>query len=74
MRIRILYFASMRDRAGRDQLEADLPPEVRTVADFAAWAEVPTGVRVARNEAFADGPDALAEGDVLALIPPVSGG
>jgi molybdopterin converting factor small subunit len=31
-------------------------------------------VRIARNEAFAEPSEALAEGDVLALIPPVAGG
>jgi len=74
MRVRILYFAAMRDRLGRDEEAVDLPAEVRTVQEFAAWAAVPAGVRVARNEAFAAPDEAIAAGDVLALIPPVSGG
>jgi molybdopterin converting factor small subunit len=31
-------------------------------------------VRIARNETFALADETLAEGDVLALIPPVAGG
>jgi molybdopterin converting factor small subunit len=31
-------------------------------------------VRIARNEAFASPDEALCDGDVIALIPPVAGG
>jgi molybdopterin converting factor subunit 1 len=82
MRVKVLYFAAMRDLAGRGEEDMVLPAGVVTVADFAAhleqvlpaFAERRASVRVARNEAFADDADALAEGDVLALIPPVAGG
>jgi molybdopterin converting factor small subunit len=72
----------VRDLVGRDEETLDLPPDVRTVGAFAAWIErhheglggrMPH-VRIARNEVFADAPDALSDGDVLALIPPVAGG
>ena len=39
-----------------------------------AYAESMDCVRVARNEAFAEDREALADGDVIALLPPVAGG
>jgi molybdopterin synthase sulfur carrier subunit len=82
VRLRVLYFAAVRDLVARDEESLDAPPSVRTVGDFAAWIATVHGalegrmgsVRVARNEAFAAAGEALAEGDVLALIPPVAGG
>ena len=82
MRARVLYFAAVRDLVARDEEDLELPPDVRTVDDFArfiarARPELEgrmAHVRIARNEAFAHPSDPLAEGDVLALIPPVAGG
>ncbi len=82
MRVRVLYFAALRDLAGRAEESLELPGEVRTVAEFAAWVERARpelegrmgSVRVARNEAFARPEELLSGGDVLALIPPVAGG
>jgi molybdopterin converting factor subunit 1 len=82
MRVRVLYFAAVRELVGTDEEVVDLPPGVTTCADFARAIEERHpplrgrlgSVRVARNEAFAAPSDALAEGDVLALIPPVAGG
>jgi len=80
--VRILYFAGARDLAGVDEEPCELPESVRTIEDFSAFvatlhpelASRMTSIRIARNEAFANGSDILANGDVLALIPPVSGG
>jgi molybdopterin converting factor subunit 1 len=82
MHIRVLYFAAMRDLAGRSEDDLTLPAEVATVGALAAhleralpgFAERRAHVRIARNEAFAEDDEPLAEGDVLALIPPVAGG
>ncbi len=81
MRVRVLYFAGVRDVVGRAEEDCDLGPEIATVADFTRWiaearalGERMASVRVARNERFADPDEALGEGDVLALIPPVAGG
>jgi molybdopterin synthase sulfur carrier subunit len=78
----VLYFAAVRDLAGTSEETLELPAGVRTIADLARWLEqrVPAlagrigGVRFARNEVFADADEPLAEGDVIALIPPVAGG
>lgn len=80
MLIRVRLFASYREAAGTGSLELELPPGA-SVADAlrALGARVPRlgnapGRLVARNLGYVD-PDApLAEGDELAVIPPVSGG
>ena len=82
MKVKVLYFAGMRDLAGRGEEEMALPDGVVSVGEFVAhlcralpgFAERRASVRVARNEAFAEDGERLAEGDVLALIPPVAGG
>jgi molybdopterin converting factor subunit 1 len=82
MRVRVLYFAAVREIVGLEEETLELPDSVRTVADFVAYlpavrpvlAGALSSVRTARNEVFASEGDALGEGDVLALIPPVAGG
>lgn len=82
MNVRILFFAATADLVGARERAVTLPPTVRTVADLARWLEEREpalrghldAVRLARNEAFATGDEALADGDTIALIPPVAGG
>lgn len=82
MRVTLLYFAGVRDLVGRAREDLTLPPDVRSVGALAAWLERErpalagrlATVRIARNEEFARVEDAIAEGDELALIPPVAGG
>ena len=82
MRVRVLYFAAVREIAGASDEMLDLPASVTTVGAFVAFvaehrpalaAALPS-VRIAKNEEFAEMSAAIAEGDVLALIPPVAGG
>ncbi len=82
MRVTVLYFAALRDVVGKDHELLELPPHVRTVADIAAFLAVHRGalagrmrnVRIARNEEFARDDEPVADGDTIALLPPVSGG
>jgi molybdopterin synthase sulfur carrier subunit len=82
MTITLLYFAAVRDLVGKDEERLTLPADVTTVAALAAFLarhhpslEGRLGaVRFARNETFATTDEALADGDVVALIPPVAGG
>jgi sulfur-carrier protein len=83
--IRVLYFAWLRERAGRAEETLALPPTVATVGGLAAWLHArdaagaaafanPTLVRAAVNQKFAP-PDApIADGDEVAFFPPVTGG
>jgi len=83
MVLQVRLFAILRERAGRDQLEIEVP-EGATVAEALGalraesepLAEALEGMPVvmAVNRSYADEGEALAPGDELALIPPVSGG
>jgi molybdopterin converting factor subunit 1 len=82
VKVRVLYFAAVRDVVAKGEESVDLGEDVKTVRDFVAWvgARYPqlaprmASVRIARNEAFAASDERIADGDVLALIPPVAGG
>src|SRR4029079_15044551 len=74
MKVTVRLFAILRQRAGRDTLELDLPDDAR-VSDALAEVDALAGgltlvMAVNREYAAADHP--LAAGDELALIPPVS--
>ncbi len=73
MPVRVRLFAGLRERAGWSQREID----AATVADV--WraldlGDEPAGLLYAVNREYAEREHALAEGDEVALIPPVSGG
>ena len=79
MRVRLLYFASLRDAAGRD--EDLLETEAATLAQLYEQACELHGfvfarerLRVARNGAFANWDESANDCDEIAFIPPVSGG
>lgn len=82
MTITLLYFAAVRDLVAKDEERMTLPPGVVTIADLATHlAKVYASldgrlgqVRFARNETFATNDEAIADGDVVAIIPPVAGG
>jgi sulfur-carrier protein len=82
MTIRVLYFAVVRELVGRDEERLEVPSSVRTIGDLgdflaqrhAALSGRLSHVRMARNEQFATSDELLADGDVVALIPPVAGG
>ncbi len=81
MRVTVLYFATLRDRAGTRQESLDLP-EGATVADLRArlsenrpaLAQALPAAVVAVNRQFAKPEVALKDGDEVAVFPPVSGG
>jgi MoaE-MoaD fusion protein len=73
MAVRVRLFAGLRERAGWSERELD----AATVADV--WPQLglgdePAGLLYAVNKRYADRDTALADGDEVALIPPVSGG
>jgi molybdopterin synthase catalytic subunit len=76
MRVRVRLFAALRERAGDGERELELTAGAR-VADV--WAHLglgdePAGLLYAVNKAYAERGRLLADGDEVALIPPVSGG
>src|ERR1044071_56468 len=81
MRIRVLYFAVFREQIGRDEDVVELAGGARVREALAALGDrhAAMGNRgdrfgVAVNREFSDAERARAEGDELALIPPVAGG
>jgi molybdopterin synthase catalytic subunit len=69
-------FAGLRERAGRDELELDLPDGARVADALAQVQHLAPGVSLvlAVNREYADGDVVLHAGDELAVVPPVSGG
>ncbi len=83
--MRILYFASLRERLGRDQETLDPPESVRTLGDLKAWlasrgepwSELFNGsepVLGAVNQAMAQDDTPVGADDEVGFFPPVTGG
>jgi molybdopterin converting factor subunit 1 len=81
MRIHVRLFALLKDRAGTDHLELNLPDK-STIAHaveqvrhrFPTLADNLNHIAFALNRSYTQSNTPLQEGDELALIPPVSGG
>jgi molybdopterin synthase catalytic subunit len=76
MHVRVRLFAQLRERAGADEVELELPDGALVSDALAQLGQVTDGMRVvmAVNQQYADPDASLSSGDELALIPPVSGG
>lgn len=79
MAVTVLYFAVLRELAETHQEQLSVAPgttvarmleQLRSLHQALRFE----GVRCAVNEEFVPDSHVLADGDVLALIPPVSGG
>jgi len=81
LKIKILYFSSIKDKLKKSSDYFELQ-ENSTVKDLIEsiekkYPEISENIKnimVAVNEEYADKERKLEEGDVVALIPPVSGG
>ena len=82
MTVTVRLFAVLRERVGSDSIEVELDDGATVAEALERLAERPElcdllermPVRMAVNRDYADGDTALAPGDELALVPPVSGG
>lgn len=78
MRVRVRYFASLRDAAGCDEEQVDAAGGLAALYEALAARHgfrLPRErLRVAVNGDFAPWDATLAEGDEVVFIPPVSGG
>jgi MoaE-MoaD fusion protein len=78
--VNVRLFAGLRERAGTDRLELDLPDGATVGELLEALASTPVGALgprqcvVAINREYADAGQPIAAGDEVALVPPVSGG
>jgi molybdopterin synthase catalytic subunit/molybdopterin converting factor small subunit len=76
VKVSVRLFAGLRERAGRDELELDLPEGARVADALAAVQHLAPGTSLvlAVNREYATPDVVLAPGDELAVVPPVSGG
>jgi len=80
--ITVLYFAAVRELVCQGEQALALPGGIETLRQLSSHLEeiVPAlegrlgGVRWARNEELVDLDTTIADGDVIAIIPPVAGG
>jgi molybdopterin synthase catalytic subunit/molybdopterin converting factor small subunit len=74
VRVTVRVFAGLRERAGWSQREVDGVERVADVWPELALGDEPPGLLYAVNREYAPLDRKLADGDEVALIPPVSGG
>ena len=85
MKVKLLFFAALREQLGTQAEEIELPAGVSTVAGLrshlmqrgGAWQSVFADkrlVRVAVNQDMASPVSGLKPGDEVAFFPPVTGG
>jgi len=85
VKVKVLYFAALREQLGISGEEIELPPGIGTVAALrahlrdrgGAWqAALADGklVRMAVNQDMAQPAAAIKAGDEVAFFPPVTGG
>ena len=83
--IRVLYFASLRDRLGLEREEFELPETVGDIAGLRRWLQSRGGewesvfaggetVLTAVNQEMAQGDTPVSDGDEVGFFPPVTGG
>jgi molybdopterin converting factor subunit 1 len=81
IRVRVLYFGPAREAAGRKEEVFSLPgaSSVKTLFSLSAKAHrelqgMHGAMQIAVNEEIAGESHRLADGDVVAFLPPVAGG
>ncbi|MDQ7055455.1 MAG: molybdopterin converting factor subunit 1 [Persephonella sp.] len=81
MKVKVLYFSSIRDRVKKREELLEIPDDA-TVSYltgilkqlYPGISEVIDRVMIAVNEEYVNAETKLKEGDIIAIIPPVSGG
>jgi sulfur-carrier protein len=75
---KILFFAHLRDEVGEESVTIDAAgktvAEVKTLVAEQYKVQKLDNAMTAINEEFAPNDEVIKEGDVIAFIPPVSGG
>ncbi|SCC59889.1 molybdopterin converting factor subunit 1 [Bacillus mycoides] len=76
--IRVLLFANLQEGAGTSELQIEKEnitvAELKDIVAKEYNVAVSAPIMVAINEEYANEDDTIQSGDVVALIPPVSGG
>jgi molybdopterin converting factor subunit 1 len=81
VRVTVRLFARLRELAGAGELTREIAPQATIadvwadlVGDWPALAPYTRSISAARNEDYAPMDTAVADGDEVAFLPPVSGG
>ena len=79
MKIKVLLFAGLREKAGKGEMELEsgtgmTARQVPGLVFGADMAVPPRSLRYAVNQDYVPGDQVLRDGDEVALIPPVAGG
>lgn len=85
MRVRLVYFAWVRERIGKPGEEIEVPASVKTIGDliahlstldetYASAFEIPRAIRAAINEELVEHDELLEGAGEIALFPPMTGG
>lgn len=77
MQVKVLFFASLRERLGKADVTLELADTVTALDVWrqAADGEVlPANVLVSINQVYADMSASVVDGDEVAFFPPVTGG
>jgi MoaE-MoaD fusion protein len=74
LRVSVRLFAGLRERAGADRVEVELPDGARVTDLLAAMGLTPGQCVVALNREYAEADAVVGADDEVALVPPVSGG
>ena len=81
IRVKVLYFGQAREAAGTGGEDLSLPTTssvrnlvAQSIRSHGALQGMSKSMRIAVNEEIARDDDALADGDVVAFLPPVAGG
>ena len=76
--IKLLLFANLRDQTGKQEINVDIEgksvKELKRVLKESYSFDELDSVMIAINEEFVNDEEIIRKGDVVALIPPVSGG
>jgi sulfur-carrier protein len=85
MKVRLVYFAWVREKIGKSEEEIELPPSVVTVADllnhlktlgeeYESALEHDRVIRVALDQEHADHTDRISGVREIGIFPPMTGG
>ena len=74
MKVRVRLFAGLRERAGWAERDVEGVTHVKDVWPSLSLGAEPAGLLYAVNKEYAERSHELADGDEVAVIPPVSGG
>ena len=85
MRVKLFYFAKVREALGVDREEIDLAGSIQTVADLVRFLKSRGGarhttfnelssIRMAVNQEIVEDDHAISANDEVAFFPPITGG